>query len=190
MTEENTTPTGDEAAAATAAAEKAAAEKATADTEAAKAAETDADDELLKDARNPDAVKAALKTERENAKAAKAKADDALAKLAAEEKKVKGFEDRDKTEQEKLEQKAADAEKAKEAAEHKLLRLEVASDKKLPPKLAARLVGDTKAELEADADELLKDVKTEDSVSVDGGARRSTKAPDDMNSLIRAEAGR
>ncbi len=188
MTEENAETKASEEAAAKAAAEKETATKAA--EEAAKAAEVDPDAELLKDARNPDAVKRALDAERDRAKSAKKVADDAKAELEAERKKVKDFEDRDKSEQEKAEQRATEAEKKAEAAEHKLLRLEVAAAKKLPSTLASRLTGETKAELDADADELLKLVKEEDSVSVDGGARKSTKTPEDMNARIRAAAGR
>jgi len=186
MADENTPAEGsqDEAAKAAAQAE---ADKAAA---AAKAAEADPDGELLKGARNPDAVKNAIQAEREAAKAAKKAADDANAALEAERAKVKSFEDRDKSEQEKAEQRATDAETKAEKAEHKLLRLEVAADKKLPAKLASRLVGSTKAALEADADDLLKDVKEEDKVSLDGGARTPAKVPEDMNARIRSAAGR
>jgi hypothetical protein len=188
MTEENAETTGTEEAAAKAAAEKEAADKAAA--EAAKAAEADPDAELLKDARNPDAVKRAIQAERDNAKAAKKAAEDASKEAENLRAKVQEFEDRDKSEQEKAEQRAADAEAKAEKAEKKLLRLTVASEKKLPAELADRLQGETQAELEADADKLLKWAKAEDSVSVDGGARKSTKAPEDMNARIRAAAGR
>lgn len=181
---------GEGDAAAKAAADKAAADKAAADVAAAKIAEGDPDEELLKGARDPDAVRNALKAERERAKAAKKAADDASAELEVERKKVKEFEDRDKSAEEKAEQRAADAEKKADAAEHKLLRLEVAGAKKLPVPLASRLTGETKAELEADADELLKLVKEEDKVSVDGGARKSPKEGADMNARIRELAGR
>jgi colicin import membrane protein len=187
MADENTPAEGAEEAAAKAAEEKAAADKAAAE---AKAAETDPDEELLKGARNPDAVKNAIQAERENAKAAKKAAEDATAALEAERAKVKTFEDRDKSVQEKAEQEAADAKKEAKEATHKLLRLEVAGAKKVPPNLASRLVGETKAELEADADELLKSVKAEDMVSLDGGARKTSKTGTDMNQRIRDMAGR
>jgi hypothetical protein len=189
MTEENTeTTAADEAA-------KAAADKEAADKAAAEAAKADVgeevDEELLKDARNPDAVKRAIQAERENARTAKKDAEDAAKEAEALRAKVKEFEDRDKSEQEKAEQRATDAEKKAEAAEHKFLRLEVASAKKLPAKLASRLTGETKAELEADADELLKLVKEEDSVSVDGGARKAaTTSKVDPDDSIRRMAGR
>jgi len=187
MTEENTETKGAEEAA------KAAAEEEAVD--AAEAAKADAGDEidaeLLKDARNPDAVKKAIQAERENAKAAKKAAEDAQAALAAEQKKVKEYEDRDKSEQEKAEQRADEAEKARVAAEKKLLRLTVTSDKKLPAELAEFLQGDTKEELEANADKLLKWAKEEDSVSVDGGARKQTPASKSSpDSMIRQMAGR
>jgi hypothetical protein len=189
MTEDtSTTKTGDEDAAATAAAEKG-----TADADAAKAAEPEADEldeELLKDARNPDAVKAAIKAERENAKAAKKAAEEAQAELDKARAQVKEFEDRDKSDQEKAEQRAADAEKKTTTAETKLLKLEVGLSKKLPVELAELLSGETRQEMEKHADKLLKVVQEEDTVSVDGGVRKTTKAPDDMNSRIRAEAGR
>lgn len=180
---------GDEGdAAAKAAAEKEAAEKAEAEKKAAE--EQSDEDELLKSADNPDAVKKAIQAERANAKVAKKAAEDAAAEAEKLRAKVQEFEDRDKSEQEKAEKRAADAEAKAEKAEKKLLRLTVAGRKKLPVDLASRLQGETEAELEADADNLLKLVKEQDTVSVDGGARRSTKTPDDMNARIRAEAGR
>lgn len=71
--------------------------------------------------------------------------------------KVKEFEDADKSELEKANTAAADAAKRAEDAELKALRLEVAGDKGLTPSQARRLVGTTKQELEADADQLLED---------------------------------
>jgi hypothetical protein len=193
MAEKTTTQTepAPEDAAAKAAAEKAAADKAATDEAAAKAAADTGDEDLLKGAKDPDAVRNALKAERETAKQARDKATaekDRADKLA---EKVQQFEDRDKSEQEKAEQKAADAEKKAEAAEKKLLRLEVAGEKKLPATLAARLSGDTKEELEADADELLKIVKSEETVpDFDSGARQTASPGTDMNAKIRELAGR
>src|SRR5690348_554649 len=70
----------------------------------ATAAPPDPDNELLKGARNPDAVKKALDAERARAKEAEDRAKAAEAKAAA-------YEDRDKTEQQKLEERATEAEK-------------------------------------------------------------------------------
>jgi hypothetical protein len=179
MAEETTPATGEEDAAAKEAAEKKAAEEKA----AAEKAAADPDAGLLAGARDPDAVRNALKAEREAAKAAKKTADD----LAA---KVKEFEDRDKSEQEKAEQRAVDAEKKAAEAEKTLLRLTVASKKKLPAELASRLQGETEEELKADADKLLKLVKAENSTGFDGGARTSADSGEDMNSRIRRAAGR
>jgi hypothetical protein len=83
---------------------------------------------------------------------------DDLKKKAAEYDRLA---DASKTDQEKAVETArkegADAARAEtQAAETKALRLEVALDKALPKALALRLQGDTREELEADADELLK----------------------------------
>ncbi|MET9953515.1 hypothetical protein ABZ135_18460 [Streptomyces sp. NPDC006339] len=69
--------------------------------------------------------------------------------------KAQQLEDAKKSEAEKLTEKLTAAEKRALAAEEKALRLEVATAKGLTPAQAKRLVGSTKDELEADADELL-----------------------------------
>jgi len=94
--------------------------------------------------------------------------------------KLKGFEDRDKTDQQKLIERAEKAEKAAQEREARLLRHEVAAAKGLPPKWAARLRGDTKDQLEKDADELLKEISP--TPGFDGGPR-GRRAPDDKKSL-------
>lgn len=58
---------------------------------------------------------------------------------------------------EKAVARAETAEKKLAELEPKLLRLEVAYEKGLPSKLAKRLTGSTRAELEADADDLLEE---------------------------------
>jgi len=96
-----------------------------------------------------DAGKKALAAEREQRKAAEKE----LAKYRkAETEKA----DADKTEAEK--RAAADA--RADAAELRATRLEVAHEKGLTPAQAKRLVGTTREELEADADEVLKDFPT------------------------------
>jgi hypothetical protein len=81
------------------------------------------------------------------------KARDERAALAA---RLKEYEDRDKSEGEKLTDKLTAAEQRAVAAEQRAMRLEVAASKGLTPAQAKRLVGDTKEELEADADEILE----------------------------------
>lgn len=106
--------------------------------------------------------------------------------------KLKEFEDRDKTEAQKLTERATDAETKAAQATARLLRYEVASDKKLPAGWAQRLQGSTKEELEADADKLLADLGAQqqrNTPSYDGGVRKPAAAPTDMNALIRKMAG-
>jgi hypothetical protein len=73
-----------------------------------------------------------------------------------------------KSEVEKATERAAAVERERDDATARLNRLEVALDKGLTPSQAKRLVGSTREELEADADELLKDLG-------DSGKPRSPK---------------
>jgi hypothetical protein len=86
-------------------------------------------------------------------------------------RRVKEFEDKDKSDIDKANEAASDAAKRAEAAEARALRLEVASDKGLTPKQASRLVGTTREELEADADDLLADFKPSDADDAPTGGR-------------------
>jgi hypothetical protein len=97
--------------------------------------------------------------------------------------KLQEFEDRDKTEAQKLADRAESAERRAADVESRALRLEVAFEKGLTPGQAKRLVGSTREELEADADEVLRDfpVKPADPVvpSLDLGPR-----PNGANSAL------
>ncbi len=118
------------------------------------------------------------------------------------ENKLKEYEDRDKSELDKLRERAERAERAKQDAELKAVRLEIATSKGLPAAMAARLRGNTKAELEADADELKALLKPSESEPESGG--RPNRDPDqgkgnghqpqggsgDMNAWIRGATGR
>ncbi len=73
--------------------------------------------------------------------------------------KLQEFEDRDKSEAQKLAERAEAAEKRATELETRALRLEVAAEKGLTPAQAKRLVGSTREELAADADELLETFK-------------------------------
>jgi hypothetical protein len=57
-----------------------------------------------------------------------------------------------------LEDRVAEIERAAKDSEQRALRAEVANAKGLTPTQAKRLMGSTREELEADADELLKDI--------------------------------
>jgi hypothetical protein len=69
--------------------------------------------------------------------------------------KAKELQDASKTETEKLTERLTASEQRAQEAELRALRLEVAADKGLTPAQARRLVGASKEELEADADDLL-----------------------------------
>lgn len=73
--------------------------------------------------------------------------------------KLKEYEDRDKTELERLTERAEAAERAAAETEVRALRLEIAAEQGLTPAQAKRLVGSTREELEADAQELLATFK-------------------------------
>lgn len=106
--------------------------------------------------------------------------------------KLKEFEDRDKTETQKLAERADAAEKRALDLESRALRLEVASEKGLTSAQAKRLVGSTRDELEADADELLETFKTTDAPvpSLDLGQRTGVDTKQNFNTVLRRAAGR
>jgi len=78
--------------------------------------------------------------------------------LQAKAAKFDEIEQASKSEIEKATEKAAVVERERDEAVTRLARLEVALDKGLTPSQAKRLVGNTREELEADADQLLKDL--------------------------------
>lgn len=84
--------------------------------------------------------------------------------------RVKEFEDKGKSESERLEERAKSAETAAAKATAALARAEVALEKNLTPAQAKRLVGATKDELLADADELLETFKSD-------GGQEPTRRP-------------
>jgi len=98
-----------------------------------------------------DAGKQAIDRMKAERNAARNELRDAKAKLAAFEKADQERADADRTEAEK---RAAAEQRAAEA-ELRALRLEVAASKGLTPAQAKRLVGATREELEADADDIL-----------------------------------
>jgi hypothetical protein len=100
----------------------------------------------------------------------------------------------DQSEGERREAALVEANKRGDDLEARLLRYEAAANKGLPMKLAPRLTGTTKDELEADAEALKKDFgldgeQGETPAGFDGGVRRSVSKPKSMNGLIREAAG-
>jgi hypothetical protein len=99
--------------------------------------------------------------------------------------RLKEFEDRDKTEAEKAAERVTTSEKRATEAETRATRLEVILDK-LPADataedvkrlvaLSKRLVGNTREELEADADELLATFKTSGNPRPSGDIGQGTR---------------
>ncbi|WP_018503075.1 hypothetical protein [Parafrankia discariae] len=109
-----------------------------------------------------DGAQRALASERRARRAAEKALKDATAQLQA-------AADKDKSETQRLQDAAAGAERRAEEAEQRLLRIEVGADKGLSVAQAKRLVGATREELEADADELL---------ATFGGSAKETAAED------------
>lgn len=78
--------------------------------------------------------------------------------LKAKAAKFDEIDAQNKSEAEKASERITAAETRATSAERRADRLEVALDKGLTPSQAKRLVGETREELEADADQLLKDL--------------------------------
>lgn len=113
----------------------------------------------------PDAVKAAIQNERKNAREANARARDL-------ERQLRERDEADKP----LEERLSTAEARATESTLKAARLEVALDKGLTVKQASRLVGTTKEELEADADEFVSELGstpgTPANIHLDGGYKK------------------
>jgi len=130
----------------------------------------------------------------------KAREQESRAKANAEAaQKLQQFEDRDKTEAQRLTERAEAAERRAAEVEGRAVRLEVAAEKGLTPAQAQRLVGETREQLEADADALLemfKPAPVEDSSelvpSLDLGTRGGTPMPlngDPLEKALRNSLG-
>lgn len=119
------------------------------------------------------------------------------AKANAEKaKRLDEIEEASKSEQQRLVERAEAAEKSAADATSRLLRAEVAADKGLTPTMAARLVGSTKEELEADADALLADLSSRfapksaspvDTGAGVGGSPAKHENPEEIASRLKAK---
>ena len=140
---------------------------------------------IIAEADDPDAVTNAIARHKEAARKAKQERDELAARVAQ-------FEG-DKTEQQKLAERAAQYERELRDERHDKLRLAVAVEKGLvgeKAELAARLQGETKEELAADADKLLALFGQQRDVSFDGGARGTPAKADGFDGIIRQAAHR
>jgi len=102
-------------------------------------------------------------------------------KNAGAAKRLADAEEADKSELQKANDAKALAEASAAKAEGRLLRLEIAAAKGLSLAMAGRLAGETKEEIEADADELLKELRPASKPDTTGRPReslRSGTAPD------------
>jgi hypothetical protein len=100
-----------------------------------------------------DQDRAMAKIRKANSEAAKLR--ERVKQLEPLAQKAQELEDASKTETEKLTERLTASERRAQDAELRALRLEVAAEKGLTPAQARRLVGASKEELEADADDLL-----------------------------------
>ena len=92
------------------------------------------------------------------------------------------------------EENAVNAKRA-EIAEHKALKLEVATEFGIPAQHVKRLAGDTRAELVEDAKALAKEFgidspNGEQRPNFSSGVRRPVQRPKTMNDVIRQASGR
>lgn len=132
-------------------------------------------DDKAQDDLSPEALRKALEKARKEAAGYRTKVRE-LEPLAS---KAKELEDAGRTELEKLTARAETAERERGELQGRALRLEVAFEKGLTPAQAKRLVGGSREELEADADEILRDfpVKTDGRPKGDVGLGPRPPAP-------------
>jgi len=119
---------------------------------------------------NPDAVKALITAERNRAKEANRKARDLERQLRERDDAAKPLAER-----------VTEADAARDEANLKAMRLEVALDKGLSLTLSKRLSGSTKDELEADADELVSLLGAAPRPDLDGGYKPPPPKDKDPN---------
>lgn len=133
----------------------------------------DGDDKQQSDDLSPEALRKALEKARKEAAGYRTKVRE-LEPLAS---KAKELEDAGRTELEKLTTRAEQAERNATEADARALRLEVAFEKGLTPAQAKRLVGDSREDLEADADEILRDFPVKSDGRPKGSADLGPRPP-------------
>lgn len=123
-----------------------------------------------------DAERAQKKIAKANSEAANLRA--RLKELEPLAKKAQELEEASRSDLEKLTSRAEQAEQRASASEARAIRLEVAFEKGLTPAQAKRLVGGSREELEADADEILRDFPVKNETRkfqpIDNGPRTTT----------------
>ena len=140
-------------------------------------------EEIAAQAEKPDAVVNAIEAERNKRRKVQQQRDEAYAR-------IQEFEDAQKSEDEKR-QEALDAAQARvKELEHKELQREVAIAQGIPLNAAHRLVGNSREELEADAEQFKSQVSApaETPPPGDGGARTPVQPKDLQEQIREAEA--
>lgn len=132
-------------------------------------------DDKAQDELSPEALRKALEKARKEAAGYRTK----VRELEPLAQKAQQLEEAGKSELEKLTARAETAERERGELTARALRLEVAFEKGLTPQQAKRLVGANRDELEADADEILRDfpVKTDGRPRGDVGLGTRPPAP-------------
>jgi transposase len=118
----------------------------------------------------PQSIKDILEKERKAAR-------DADRRAKAAEKKAQEYEDRDKTAEEQAKSQAERAEARAADAEKRLIRMQVALEKKVPADLMEFLSGDDRAEIEKKADALMAHLKPAAARDFDSGPRDVVEKP-------------
>lgn len=116
----------------------------------------------------PQSIKDILEKERKSAR-------DAERRAKAAEKKAQEYEDRDKSAEEQAKSQAERAEARAADAEKRLIRMQVALEKKVPADLMEFLSGDDRAEIEKKADALMAHLKPRTETDMDNGARETAE---------------
>jgi len=124
-----------------------------------------------------------LKAARAEAKEWRAKFQEAQGRLS----KLDELEDASRSELEKAANRAAKAEQAAQSASLEALRWQVAAERGLPAALARRLQGSTKAELEADADDLVQMAQPRRVPDAGNHSNGQGPLPNDPNRYIREQ---
>lgn len=122
-----------------------------------------------------DPERAQAKIKKANQEAANLRA--RLKELEPLAKKAQELEEAGRSDLEKLTARAEQAERTAAQHEARALRLEVAFEKGLTPAQAKRLVGASREELEADADEILRDFPVKDDGRPKGNADLGPRTP-------------
>ena len=115
------------------------------------------------------------------------KANELEAQLKKISDKTKADEEKKLAEEKKWQELAELKDKELKAKDSELIRLRVAAEKNLPVELIDRLKGETKEEIEADADKLLEFIKPDESKGVPPGKKGGKNTQLDIRTMTPEE---